>query len=130
MTLSTAPRTTAHSITRPIVTARYTETTRPAERIAAHPSPAVYRRRRAVAALIAVGLGLVVSSTADGLVGRGDGPTATVEQARRYIVQPGDTLWSIGEQFHGAAPLGDYVDVLVQVNGGAGLTVGQVITLP
>jgi LysM repeat protein len=47
-----------------------------------------------------------------------------------YIVQVGDTLWSIGERFHGQAALAEYVDALVSANGGTVLQVAQAITLP
>lgn len=56
-------------------------------------------------------------------------PVAPVA-ANLYIVQPGDTLWSIGERFHGHAALVDYVDSLVAANGGTELQVSQALALP
>ena len=50
--------------------------------------------------------------------------------ANVYIVQPGDTLWSIGERFHGHTSLADYVDSLVSANGGTKLQVSQALALP
>jgi hypothetical protein len=50
--------------------------------------------------------------------------------ANMYIVQPGDTLWSIGERFHGHTSLVDYVDLLVEVNGGTELQISQALSLP
>ena len=50
--------------------------------------------------------------------------------ANVYIVKPGDTLWSIGERYHGQASLVDYVDILVAANGGTELQVSQALTLP
>jgi LysM repeat protein len=47
-----------------------------------------------------------------------------------YIVKAGDTLWSIGERFHGSTSLADYVDSLVSANGGTELQVSQALTLP
>ena len=47
-----------------------------------------------------------------------------------YVVQAGDTLWSIGERFHGHTSLADYVDALVDANGGTKLQVSQALTLP
>jgi LysM repeat protein len=47
-----------------------------------------------------------------------------------YVVQAGDTMWSIGQRFHGQTPLVDYVDALVSTNGGTQLQVSQAITLP
>ncbi len=57
-------------------------------------------------------------------------PVAAPAAANLYIVQPGDTLWSIGERFHGHAALVDYVDSLVAANGGTELQVSQALTLP
>ena len=50
--------------------------------------------------------------------------------ASTYIVQPGDTLWSIGQRFHGSADLADYVDSLVSANGGTKLQISQALALP
>ena len=50
--------------------------------------------------------------------------------ANVYIVQPGDTLWSIGERFHGHASLAGYVDSLIEANGGTELQISQALTLP
>jgi predicted Zn-dependent protease len=49
---------------------------------------------------------------------------------RTYLVQPGDTLWALAAQFHGALSQTDYVDLLVEVNGGATIQTGQQIVLP
>ena len=57
-------------------------------------------------------------------------PAAVPAAANVYIVQPGDTLWSIGERFHGQAVLVDFVDSLVAANGGTELQVAQALTLP
>jgi nucleoid-associated protein YgaU len=58
------------------------------------------------------------------------GAVAAQTSANMYIVQSGDTMWSIGERFHGHTSLVDYVDELVEVNGGTELQVAQAITLP
>jgi Tfp pilus assembly protein FimV len=50
--------------------------------------------------------------------------------ANVYIVQPGDTLWSIGQRFHGHASLAGYVDSLIEANGGTELQISQALTLP
>jgi LysM repeat protein len=50
--------------------------------------------------------------------------------ANVYVVQAGDTLWSIGQRFHGHSSLADYVDALVSANGGTELQVAQALTLP
>ena len=57
-------------------------------------------------------------------------PVAAPAAANLYIVQPGDTLWSIGQRFHGNTVLADYVDALVATNGGTVLQVSQALTLP
>jgi len=58
------------------------------------------------------------------------GAAAVQLPANLYIVQPGDTLWSIGERFHGHTSLVDYVDSLVEANGGTELQVSQALSLP
>jgi len=47
-----------------------------------------------------------------------------------YVVQPGDTIWSVARQFHHGHDLADYVDHLVSANGGTTLQIGQQLTLP
>jgi nucleoid-associated protein YgaU len=47
-----------------------------------------------------------------------------------YIVQPGDTLWRVAEQFHGRHSVADFVDRLVTANGGTDLQIGQELTIP
>jgi LysM repeat protein len=66
------------------------------------------------------------------LANRGGAPASTsaVRPASTYVVQPGDTLWSIAQRFHGQSSQVGYVDALVSVVGDAALQVGQVIALP
>jgi LysM repeat protein len=105
-------------------------------RAARRPSAATYRRRRAVvggclAALFAVG----VVAGHDVLAGSGGDPaSAAVSQpahaVRTVVAQPGDTLWSIASAHRGEISITRYLDTLVDINGGATIQVGQVITLP
>jgi LysM repeat protein len=104
----------------------------------------IYARRRlmAIVSLVAIVLVLFVG-TGHVVANRGGAPAsasmirpatpaaaAAPAAADTYIVQPGDTLWSIGERFHGGASLVDYVDSLVEANGGTELQVSQALTLP
>ncbi len=104
----------------------------------------VYARRRltVVLTLVATVLVLLVG-TGHVVANRGGAPasastirpaTAVAPSSARaanvYVVQAGDTLWSIGQRFHGHAALVDYVDALVSANGGTQLQVSQAITLP
>lgn len=97
------------------------------------------RRRRLVVLVAAVGLVAVVALGAHALsslteVGGTAGPEPIgVRQApvagQQYVVQPGDTLWSIAEQ---VAPDTDprvVVDALREANGGPMLEVGTRLTL-
>ena len=103
----------------------------------------IYARRRmmvimlclaAIVLVLFVGTGHVVAN-------RGGAPAsasmirpatapAAVAPANLYIVKAGDTLWSIGERYHGQASLVDYVDALVSANGGTELQVSQALVLP
>ena len=112
------------------------------------PTTQVYIRRRllvlavlvAVVAVVWLGAGSV-RATRDGepaapSAGRPAVSSAAVSSAAvssaagSYMVQPGDTLWSIAAQHHGKADQADYVDALVQRNGGTIVQVGQVLALP
>jgi hypothetical protein len=39
-------------------------------------------------------------------------------------------MWSIGERFHGNTSLQDYVDALIDLNGGTQIQISQAVTLP
>jgi hypothetical protein len=107
----------------------------------------IYARRRLMVVLtlvatvlvLFVGAGHVVAnrggapasaSTIRPAISQGAVVQSAVVPAKAYVVQPGDTLWSIGQRFHGQTSLVDYVDALVSANGGTQLQVSQAITLP
>ena len=106
----------------------------------------IYARRRLIAGLFATAIVLVLFLGAGHVVANRGGAPASASMIRPasagaisapapvaanvYIVQPGDTLWSIGERFHGHAALVDYVDSLVAANGGTELQVSQALALP
>ncbi len=105
----------------------------------------MYARRRMMVLLTLATIVLVLFVSAGHVVAnRGGAPASasmirpanpvvvidTPAAANVYVVQPGDTLWSIGERFHGHTVLADYVDALVAANGGTVLQVAQALTLP
>ncbi len=105
----------------------------PSRLVANVPDRATYARRRVVAALfISALVGVVGLATSNSLADRGGGPASATAIGRppSHIVQPGDTLWSIAERYHGGASMSDYVDTLVEMNGGPVISAGQVIILP
>jgi nucleoid-associated protein YgaU len=110
------------------------------------PTRATYLRRRLVAATF---LATLVASTAvavqHGLADRGSEPASAASVGHptfgatgvvvagalgTYVVQPGDTLWSIARRVHPTGNVGEYVDALVALHGGARLEVGDRIQLP
>ncbi len=109
----------------------------PFEEAPARPRPALSpaqarRRRRGV--LITIGLlvavGLSVMGAPSSGTDRSPLPAVGTETAAVYVVQPGDTLWSIAG---GLAPDRDRraaVDRLAAANGGADLLVGQRLIVP
>ena len=96
-------------------------------------SRAVYRRRR-LGALITIGLlvavGLSVTSAPSSGASRSPLPAAGADAAVEYVVQPGDTLWSIAADVAPDADRRVVVDRLASVNGGVDLRVGQRLVLP
>ena len=102
----------------------------------------VYARRRlwVMCVLAAIVLVLLVS-TGHVVANRGGAPAsapavrlanpaAAGADDTTYVVQAGDTLWSIGQRFHGDTPLADYVDALVSANGGTEIQVAEALALP
>ena len=105
----------------------------PARRVDNRPTSHVFLRRRLLVALVFIAVFVALTIGAGSvLANRGGAPASTsaVRPAATYIVQPGDTLWSIAEQLRNGATQVDYVDALVSALGTASLQVGQVITLP
>jgi LysM repeat protein len=97
------------------------------------PATQVYvRRRLLVMLMLAAILAAVWLSAGSVLANRGGEPASAsaVRPATSYVVQPGDTLWSIAALHHGSTPQSTYVDALFQRNHGASLQIGQVIQLP
>lgn len=103
-----------------------------------HRLPAsTYRRRRVVAAVLAVGAVLVLW-VALGLLGGGplfapERPGATsagLGPGEVYVVQPGDTFWSIAVRLRPQADPRPLVDRMVAAHGGTTLHVGERLRLP
>ena len=99
-------------------------------------SPSVYRRRRF---LVSVALGLLVSALSllgGELIGRVTGTTgapvvAAVGEPVVYVVQPGDTLWSIAGSINPEGrDVRSTVDRLAEAAGGPILQPGQRVVLP
>ena len=93
----------------------------------------VYLRRRVVALGLAVFVAaLLLVGAGHVLANRGGDPASTpaVRPATSYVVQPGDTMWSLAATFHGPWPRAAYLDRLLDANGGSHLEVGQLLVLP
>lgn len=108
--------------------------TRPTTPLRSVPAPATAGRRLAgvgrgvswaVVALVAV---LAVAYLAL------SGPAPAVEgipvQDATHVVAPGETMWSVANEIAPAGEAAAYVERLVEVNGTATVTAGQVLVLP
>ena len=95
-------------------------------------SPLYARRRFAVLLTLAIIVLVLFVGTGHVVANRGGAPASAsaIRPATVYVVQAGDTLWSIGQRFHGDASLADYVDDLISVNGGTHIQPSQALTLP
>lgn len=94
----------------------------------------VYLRRRVAlgAVLVLVGAMLWTAATwaANSSIGVdrvGADQSGTTQEL--YVVQPGDTLWSIAAALKPGGDVRDTVDRLAELNGGSALTVGQRLAL-
>ena len=121
---------------------------------AVHPSAAIYRRRRAVAAVVAVALVAALAIALVGLVARMSAAEPTTLRAGSapgtvlvpdpaaygaagdalparavYVVQPGDTLWSIARAIAPDADVTATAARLADLNGSSALQVGQRLRL-
>jgi Tfp pilus assembly protein FimV len=97
------------------------------------PPASTYRRRRAVAAGLVVVLVLAVW-VALGAFGGGPLPVperpARLDPGTSYVVEPGDTMWSIAQRLSPAGDPRPVVDRLVAAHGTPTLYVGEQIVLP
>ena len=102
----------------------------------------IRRRRLAVlvAAVVLVGVVLVAGQALASLtragptngpepLGAGGEPGAEPVAGQRYVVQPGDTLWSIAAEIAPGSDLRPVVDALRAANGDTSLDVGEVLIL-
>jgi nucleoid-associated protein YgaU len=102
------------------------------------PIPAARRRavirRRLTAIALVVGLVVVLRPLllpgGDPLVVPGRATPAAAGGTRVYVVQPGDTLWSIARQLHPQDDPRPVVDQLASQLHGSSLQVGQRLALP
>lgn len=125
MAATFAPSTVPYTVVVPARLVPVARTERPA-------STQVYVRRRVLVMLVLIAVVVALVAGAGTVLANREGAPASASAVRpaiSYLVQPGDTLWSIAQAVRGSATAA-YVDTLVVVNGGAGLQVGQVITLP
>ncbi len=96
----------------------------------------VYIRRRIAAASVLFSLVAALGLGAGNvLANRGGAPASTSAvrheaSAATYLVQPGDTMFSIAEMHRGDAELMAFVDKLIARNGGTSLQIGQLVSLP
>jgi len=108
----------------------------------AGPTPAVYRRRRVVALILAVALVVVamagIRAVLRPLTGNDDGrPLSALDASapvpagtETILVQPGESLWDIARDLQPSGDLRPLVDELAALNGGATLEAGQNLLLP
>lgn len=92
------------------------------------PTAATFRRRRLVAAGLAVLL--LVSSVNVAFQIAGGGATTGDDGVRpvaelSVLVEPGDTVWSIADSLAGDDDVRPVVDAIVDANGNANLTTGE-----
>mgnify|MGYP006387445959 CR=1 FL=1 len=107
---------------------------RTAGRLSTH----VYVRRRIVVASVLFSLLAALGVGASNVLASRGGAPASASAVRQaipsesttYLVQPGDTMWSIAEGHRHGANLVHYVGELIALNGGTTLQIGQLISLP
>jgi LysM domain len=106
---------------------------RPELRLVGPPPPTFWRRRVAVllaALLLVAGLGLVLRAAGGSITH--EPPAAPANPSRPtadYVVQPGDTVWSVARRVQPEGDVRSFVDRLVAARGGDGLAVGEVIRI-
>ena len=89
-----------------------------------------------VAAVVSVTVMVVSAAVPVVLAGFGGAPAAASDRQPAatapavHVAQPGDSLWSIATEHHGAVEHSRYVDELIDLNGGTTIVAGQAVWLP
>ena len=102
------------------------------------PSRAVYRRRRLLALFLIVGVVLLARATFGWL---GGGPLTASEPissgsrpaptaGATYVVQPGDSLWTLARRIQPEGDVRDLVNRLAAARDGAPLSAGERVRMP
>lgn len=102
-------------------------------------SAAVYRRRRIVAAVVAVPVALLLAvgvsvgservfDTLGALAGAAAPATAEEVPAASYVVEPGDTLWEVAQRVAPGSDPRPVVDALAEARGTSAVAPGETIT--
>jgi Tfp pilus assembly protein FimV len=93
-----------------------------------------YQRRRAVAVVVALVVGLLgvrgAAVVVSGLVAGTAGPGSTLVATTTHRASAGDTLWEIAGRYAPGIDRRIAMDDLLAINGGATLQVGQEVLLP
>jgi Tfp pilus assembly protein FimV len=90
---------------------------------------ATYRRRRLVVAVALVAVVLAAGRAGAALGGSTLAASERPPSVTRYVVQPGDSLWSIAQQVAPGEDLRPVVDRLAAAHGGGALQPGETIVL-
>ena len=102
----------------------------PRPRPARRHRPAVYRRRRVLAALVGLGLVLTVARAGATFGGSPLAASGRLPHVQEVVVQPGDSLWSIAQRVDPGRDLRPIVDAMAHTLGSATLVAGSTISVP
>lgn len=92
----------------------------------------VYRRRRlgvTVGFVAVVAVAFITVFSLFGTSAIANSSEGQPQSPKYVVVQPGDTLWSIGERIAPNAAITEVVDELVRLNG-TSISVGQLVRIP
>lgn len=94
---------------------------RPAPRV----SPATFRRRRLAVLLGVVAVVFMVGRAGAALGGESLTTPGRAPSVTRYVVQPGDTLWSVAHRLSPGSDPREVIDTLTKVRGNGPLMPGE-----
>ncbi len=88
-------------------------------------SPATFRRRRLAALLGVVAVVFMVGRAGAALGGESLATPGRAPSVTRYVVQPGDTLWSVAHRLSPESDPREVIDTLTKVRGDGPLMPGE-----